>query len=228
MINILLVEDNEEIQLVNKNMLEAQGGYAVRLAMNLAESRATLANFMPDIIILDIMLPDGSGLDFLQELKQGALANVPVLLLTALKTNKDQVRGLRAGGDDYLTKPYDYDVLLAHIEALLRRTAPRAGFVSDILSFGAMKINTVEQNVYINDKPIMLQAKQYSLLQWLARHENQTIGVAQLYEKVWGIVPVKDKRSLISAVYRLRNAISGSGYTIITERDIGYRFEKEG
>jgi response regulator RpfG family c-di-GMP phosphodiesterase len=101
-----------------------------------------LAQAVPDIIILDIMLPDGSGLDFLQELKRGALENVPVLLLTAVKTNKDQAKGLRAGGDDYLAKPYDYDIFLARIESLLRRVR------RDTTQHGSLTVNHVTRRAH--------------------------------------------------------------------------------
>ncbi|MCL2357255.1 MAG: response regulator transcription factor [Defluviitaleaceae bacterium] len=223
MINILLAEDNEEIQLVNKNMLE-EHGYAVRLAANLAEARTRLAATVPDIIILDIMLPDGNGLDFLQELKQGASANVPVLLLTALKTNKDQAKGLRAGGDDYLSKPYDYDIFLARIEALLRRSKSST---ADILAFGRLSINTVEQRAYSDGTDLLLKPKQYALLYILARQAGQIVSGKDLYERVWGLKPVESNRSLISAVSRLRVKLEGSGYTIETVRNKGYVFARE-
>jgi CheY-like chemotaxis protein len=117
--NILLVEDNEDIQELNKEFLEETGGYNVRLAMSLTEARECIAESVPDIIVLDIMLPDGSGLDFLKELKQDK--DMPVLLLTALSESSDEIKGLRAGGDDYIAKPYDNNVLLARIETNLRR-----------------------------------------------------------------------------------------------------------
>jgi len=116
---ILLVEDNKDIQELNKEFLEETGGYNVRLAMNLAEARESIAESEPDIIVLDIMLPDGSGLDFLKELKQDR--DVPVLLLTALSESSDEIKGLQAGGDDYIAKPYDNNVLLARIETSLFR-----------------------------------------------------------------------------------------------------------
>ena len=119
--NILLVEDNRDIQKLNKETLERRGGYEVRLAMNLAEARKQITEQVPCLIILDIMLPDGSGLEFLRELRHST--NIPVLLLTALGESGDIVKGLKAGGDDYLAKPYNNDVFLARIESLLRRSA---------------------------------------------------------------------------------------------------------
>jgi DNA-binding response OmpR family regulator len=127
--NILLVEDDWEIQENNKDLLESSGNYAVHIAMNLAEAREQLSKETPDIIVLDIMLPDGNGLDFIKEIN-----DIPVLLLSALGNKNDIVKGLRAGGDDYLAKPYDDIVLLARIESLLHRTKCREQsytFISD-------------------------------------------------------------------------------------------------
>jgi len=118
--NILLVEDNKKIQAANSNMLKRRGGYNVFLAMNLKEAREVVASTYLDIILLDIMLPDGSGLDFLKELKQDK--DIPVLILSALGENDDRIAGLEAGGDTYMTKPYNNDVLLSNIEAVLRRS----------------------------------------------------------------------------------------------------------
>ena len=107
---LLLVEDNINVQSNNQKILERRG-YALRQAMTLAEAREIIAEETPRAIVLDIMLPDGSGLDFLQELRRSMA--IPVLLLTALGTPKDIITGLEAGGDDYLPKPYDLDVFLA-------------------------------------------------------------------------------------------------------------------
>ena len=122
--DILLVEDNEDIQRANKKMLERRGGFNVRLAMNLAEARKQVAHAKPDIMVLDILLPDGNGLDFLRELRAG-LSCIPVLLLSVLGKAGDIVNGLQAGADDYMAKPYENAVMLARIESLLRRTAER-------------------------------------------------------------------------------------------------------
>jgi len=121
MYNILLVEDDKDILQVNANMLKRHGGYHLYLAENLAAGRKIFSDADIDMAILDIMLPDGSGLDFLKEIKQ--TANIPVLLLTALSEADDEVKGLKAGGDDYLAKPYDINVLLARVEVMLQRAA---------------------------------------------------------------------------------------------------------
>ena len=115
---ILLIEDEPVIQTKNKKILERHG-YSVRQAFTIAEAWATIGEEPPRAIILDIQLPDGSGLDFLQELRKHS--NIPVLLLTAMETAHDVILGLEAGGDDYLTKPYELPLFLMRVKALIRR-----------------------------------------------------------------------------------------------------------
>ena len=116
------MEDNEDIQRANKRTLEKYGGYNVRLAMNLSEARKQITTAEPDLMVLDILLPDGNGLDFLRELR-ASLSCFPVLLLSVLGKAGDIVNGLQAGADDYMAKPYENAVMLARIESLLRRVA---------------------------------------------------------------------------------------------------------
>ena len=122
MFNILLVEDNLAIQQLNKEFLEEEGCYNVYTAMNLTEAWKSLKQSTPHLIVLDIMLPDGSGLDFLKELRQRGVG-VPVLFLTALSESSDAVKSIRAGGADYIAKPYDSDVLFERIRGLVCREA---------------------------------------------------------------------------------------------------------
>ena len=128
--DILLVEDNEDIQRANKRTLERRGGFNVRLAMNLAEAWNQIAISEPDIMVLDILLPDGNGLDFLREFRTRC-HNIPVMLLSVLGKSSDIVKGLQAGADDYLAKPYDNAVMLARLETLFRRSGKRNNEVSN-------------------------------------------------------------------------------------------------
>jgi DNA-binding response OmpR family regulator len=222
MYDILLVEDEQELQELNKEMLTRRGGYHVRLAMSLKEARDMIAAGEPSLIVLDIMLPDGSGLDFLKELRQKS--DIPVLLLTGLGTSQDVVRGLSAGGDDYLAKPYDNDELLARIDARLRKTQHNR---SDILKFGSIAINTVSQRVYIHDRDILLKIREYALLLFLARRENQVLSAAYIYENVWGQPMMDDPSTVQVHISNLRKKLEGSGYSIITKRGEGYCFGEQ-
>jgi DNA-binding response OmpR family regulator len=222
MYNILLVEDNQDIQEVNKNMLIRSGDYQVSLAENIAEARQHIAEAEPDIIILDILLPDGSGLDFLEELRQDT--DIPVLLLTALAEPGDAVKGLRAGGDDYLAKPYDNAELLARIESLLRRTArpPK------ILTKGKLALNIFSGIAAVDGKDLLLSPKEFAVLLLLARNEGETVSAEYLYKEIWG-VPLTDDRTLKKHVSQLRKKMERGpgGGEIENARGKGYRFTQE-
>ncbi|MCL2170231.1 MAG: response regulator transcription factor [Defluviitaleaceae bacterium] len=222
--NILLIEDNEAIQEINKDLLEELGGYTVRLAMDLEEARQSVADMLPDLIVLDIMLPDGSGLDFLAELRNEMNINIPVLLLTALSETSDELRGINAGGDDYMAKPYDNNLLLARIQRLLQRASqmPRT------LSIGRVKIDTASKKAYVNGADMMLSTKELSLLEQFIQHPEKMMSAESLYEKVWGQKMMEDTNALKTAIYRLRAKLLefDSGYTIAFSKGDGYYFEQ--
>ena len=142
--DILLVEDNRHILDGNRYFLE-KAGYTCAAAETIAGAKEIIGEETPRLMILDLMLPDGNGLDLLSELRAStnpALSGMPVLILTGLGSNPDVVRGLSAGGDDYLPKPYDYEVLLARVKALMRRSGMnRAERSGDIIERGALKLD---------------------------------------------------------------------------------------
>ena len=216
--HILLVEDNEGIQIANKDMLELLG-YDVALAMNLAEARSTLQSKAPDVIVLDIMLPDGSGLDFLSELR--SYSQVPVLMLTALGTPDDTVTGFSTGADDYLAKPYDYKVLAARIEALLRR----AERMPEVLKKGTLSLDVMASKAFLHDEDLQLTQKDFNLLLLFMQNEGKIISGEYLYEKVWNATLNENTVALKNALSRLRKKLDDSEYTISAIRGKGYLFE---
>ncbi len=215
---LLLVEDNPRIQLANKDMLELLG-YQVAIAMNLAQAREQLQAQNPDVVVLDIMLPDGSGLEFLQQLRKKT--NLPVLLLTALGSNDDTVQGFAAGADDYLAKPYDYRVLAARVEALLRR----AHQLPKLLQKGALQFDILANQAFLNGKDLLLTKKEFAVLLFLTKHEGQALNSKRLYETVWKQPMLGDDGAVKNTVYRLRKKL-GPGFCIQydTQQD-GYIFE---
>ena len=221
MVNILLVEDDKEIQTVNKNMLKRRGGYEVTLAMTLAGAWEKVRESAPDIIVLDIMLPDGSGLDFLKKLRTEA--DIPVLLLTARGESGDVVQGLRAGGDDYLAKPYDNDVLLGRIEALLRR----AERVPKTVTKGPLTLKVKTMMAYLHGKNMGLQPKEFSLLLALMENEGRIMSAEYIYETVWEAPMNDDARAVQFQISNLRKKLGNSGYSITVKRNEGYIFERE-
>jgi DNA-binding response OmpR family regulator len=214
--NILLIEDDREIQENNKDLLESSGGYAVRTAMNLTEAREQVSKETPDIIVMDIMLPDGSGLDFIKEIN-----DIPVLFLTALGETSDIVKGLKAGGDDYLTKPYDDDILLARIESLLRRTESR---VPKILTKGPLSLDIIARRAYIDNNDLLLTHKEFACLFMLAQGEGHVLSAGAIYEQIWNQKLEDDKNTLKTTISTLRKKIEPSGYAITVSREQGYTF----
>lgn len=217
---LLLIEDNPRIQIANKDMLELLD-YEVAIAMNLAEARKRLLLQMPDVVVLDIMLPDGSGLDFLQELRQNT--ELPVLMLTALGSNEDTVRGLSLGADDYLAKPYDYQVLAARVEALLRR----ATRVPERIIKGRLCLDVTADVAICEGRDLLLSQKEFSLLLIFIQNEEHFISAEYLYEKVWKQPMVGSSNALKTTINRLREKIKNCGYRIEWSRGEGYCFEKE-
>ena len=221
---LLLVEDDLEVQDFNTQLLEHEG-FTVSAAATLIEARDKLENGLrPDAIILDIGMPDGSGLDFLRTFRK--TSNIPVLLLTGYTTNEDVVQGFQSGCDDYLTKPYEFKVLLVRILRLLKS----AGQVPDRIVAGQrgdIVIEVLHSKASINGMDLLLgEKKEFALFIFFAQHENQVMKLEHLYEKVWGMPLNKDTTAIRNAIRRLRDKLDGSGYTIKTSYGNGYFFTK--
>jgi len=217
--HILLVEDNVEIQLANKDMLELLG-YTVTLAMSLAEAQSALENEAPNVIVLDIMLPDGNGLDFLAELR--AHSQIPVLMLTALGTSDDTVTGFSIGADDYIAKPYDYKILAVRIEALLRR----AERMPETLQKGSLKLDIMASKAFLQGDDLLLTQKEFAMLLVFAQNEDKLVSDEYLYEKIWSGTFNDDPVALRNTVSRLRKKLVNSEYTVSVTRGEGYLFQR--
>ena len=218
---LLLVEDDPLVQAQNKSLLERRK-YQLRQAGTLAAARTVIATYGPPrAIILDIILPDGNGLDFLRELRK--TSNVPVLMLTSQNTQEDILKGLTAGGDNYLTKPCSPEIFISHVEALLRRSE----LLPELLMLGPIKLEPASGRAFLDGEDMVLSQKEFALLQQFMQHLNKILFAKDLYLKVWGQEMLPDDTSLRSAVYRLRKKLSGSGYTITAEYREGYMLELE-
>ncbi|MDR0948595.1 MAG: response regulator transcription factor [Lachnospiraceae bacterium] len=207
---ILLVEDNVNILRGNERMLRLEG-YDVMCALQLSQAKACMDERTPDVIVLDIMLPDGSGLDFLRQLRQ--YSEIPVLLLTGLSTNQDIVSGLLAGGDDYLIKPYDFDVLLARLKVILR-WANRA---TKVVSWDGLKMEILAGRAYLHEEDLLLSPKEFAVLLLLAENMGKPISARHICENVWKREYSKSDTSMKTIISRLRSKIE-SDYTIVNDR----------
>ena len=216
--NILLVEDNEDIQEINKDLLE-EHGYTVCLAMNLKEARESISRLAPDLIVLDIQLPDGNGLDFLKELRDEK-KSMPVLLLTASSESSTEIEGIQSGGDDFIAKPYNNEVLLARIEGLFRRAAK----VPETILRGSLTLDTFSRRAFIDGEDLQLTSKEFDVLFVLVQNEGNLMTAPDIYEKVWSQPMFGDDNAVKTVISRLRPKIEPSGYGIDTFRGKGYMF----
>ncbi|MDM8200736.1 response regulator transcription factor [Allofournierella massiliensis] len=221
MSTILLVEDNPHIMKINAQLLTLRG-YQVLQAETAAQAREQLRWHPVDLIVLDILLPDGSGLELCRELK--AQRPIPILFLTALGENQDVVEGLRAGGDDYLAKPYDLEVLVARIEARLRA----AGEVRRYFGYGGLKLDLLTMTGYVNGKDIQLTQKEFTALLLLARAAERKVSQEELMEALWGPDAHAESRALWTLISRLRKKLNSqeSRLEISSLRGGGYLLEQ--
>ncbi|MDR2788008.1 MAG: response regulator transcription factor [Candidatus Accumulibacter sp.] len=219
---ILCIEDEREV-LDNNRAALMWAGYAVLAAENLAQARKQLLHRSPDAIVLDIMLPDGNGLDFLRELR-AAGNRIPVLMLTARGESASVAKGLRAGANDYLGKPFDYEVLLARVEALFRNVEQ----VPEALERGPLKLDIAAGRAFLNGVDMLLTQKEFSLLLLFVQDEGHVMSAEYLYKKSWGQPIGDDHRTLKKHMSNLRRKLEegNSGYKITAARGEGYCFEK--
>ena len=179
---VLLVEDNERVaQFVCKSLSEE--GHAIDHADNGRDGLSLAATGQYDALILDRMLPGSiDGLDIVESLR-GTGNKTPILILSALAEVDDRIRGLRAGGDDYLTKPFAFGELLARLEALARRG--QVGSIQTVLTVAGLRIDLLSHKVVRDGKPIQLQRREFKLLEYLMRHAGQVVTRTMLLENVW-------------------------------------------
>ena len=216
---ILLVEDDKKVQNFNRGLLESRG-FAVQSAVTLAEAREAVKKRLPNAVVLDIGMPDGSGLDFLRELRK--TSKVTVLLLTGYGKDEDVIAGFECGCNDYLTKPYTFGVLFARLNNLLNS----AEQLPETVSKGKLTIKPFTAEAYVNGVNLLLTPRHFSLLQYFVQNENQLVNSEQVYEAVWGQPMAGNSQALNSAVSRLRKKLVGCGYTVSVEYGTGYRFER--
>lgn len=220
---LLCVEDDLTI-LKNNCINLSLDGYRILKAANLAEARAHLAKETPDTILLDIMLPDGSGLDLLQSLRAEG-NKVPVIMLTAWGEPEDISKGYKLGATAYLTKPFDYAALLAAIRSIFSAIEQLPQTI--VRGHMMLKVRSMEVHFSHAGKTshIKLSPVEFFLLELFMANEDKTLKAEVLYREVWGAEMSEDKRALERAISRIRQKIEGSGYTVTTVYREGYCFE---
>ncbi|MNK12023.1 Transcriptional regulatory protein CusR [compost metagenome] len=221
---ILVVEDQTKMaNFLKKGLNEV--GYAVDVAESGTAAESYMAQGEYDLVILDVMLPDQSGIDTARHFRRDGFEG-PILMVTALSTTKDKVHGLDAGADDYLTKPYSFDELHARVRALLRRKGGNGQSVSSILNYSDLEVDLIHRKVVRSGQEISLTAKEFALLEYFMRNAERPLGRVSIAEHVWDIhfdsesnvidVYINLLRKKVDAPFskKLIHTVVGTGYVL--------------
>ncbi|MHC1759503.1 MAG: response regulator transcription factor [Negativicutes bacterium] len=203
---IMLIDDDPEIvELVGKYL--KREGYRNLFANNVRDGLQLARREKPDLVILDVILPDGDGMDLCRRLRDEM--TMPILLISAKGEDADKVLGLGLGADDYLTKPFSLNELVARVKAHLRREEHhlRETETVDLLHCGAIEINTKSMDVTLNGSPLHLTLKEFELLAFFCLHVDQVFSREELYEKIWGNEAFGDSRTVMVHVSRIREKV---------------------
>ena len=218
---ILIVEDEPAIaELIAVNL--KHGGFVPVMAHDSVSAQRELDAVLPDAILLDWMLPGQSGVALARQWrKQARTKSIPILMLTARGDEPDKVAGLDAGADDYITKPFSTQELLARIRAVLRRRAPEP--VSDSVSVGALVLDAATHRISFQDQALKLGPTEFKLLHYLMKHAERVHSRGTLLDKVWGDHVFIEERTVDVHIKRLREALGAAGAMVETVRGAGYR-----
>ena len=229
---VLIIDDDKELCTLMKKCVEQENltavvaGGGIEGLHILEESKNACS-----LIILDIMMPDLDGFQVLQQIRQ--TSNVPVLMLTAKSDEEDKVSGLRMGADDYLTKPFSINELMARVNSLIRRYTllnPISSTETDCMVFQGMTIDNLNRLVFMNDVQVELTGKEFDLLSFLAANKGKVFTKKQIYTHVWEEEYAFDDSNIMSFISKLRKKIEPDPehpFYILTVRGVGYRFNRE-
>lgn len=230
--SVLIIDDDKELCTLMKKCVEQENMSAI-IAHGGMEGLRLIDenNGSCSLVILDVMMPDLDGFQVLQKIRE--TNNVPVLMLTAKSDERDKVSGLRLGADDYLTKPFSINELMARVNSLIRRYTtlnPTFAMDSDCMIFKGMAIDKENRSVSVNDIPVELTSKEFDLLSFLASNKGRVFTKKQIYTQVWEEEYAFDDSNIMSFISKLRKKIEPDPehpYYILTVRGVGYRFNKE-
>ncbi len=222
--NILIVEDEPAIRQMLGFTL-AGDGYNFLEAGDVEEAHNAMSTMIPDLILLDWMLPGISGVDFARRLKRDPKTSaIPIIMLTARGSENDKVKGLDTGADDFITKPFSTRELLARVRAVIRRTGQIGE--EDVVEIGAIRLDTRTHRVLANNRAVELSPTEFRLLQFFITHPERVYSRTQLLDSVWGNHAYIEERTVDVHIRRLRKLLEPYGCEayIQTVRSVGYRF----
>ena len=221
---ILIVEDDAAVREMLQMALR-RGGLDVHAAEDAAQAREFLRAQLPDLILLDWMLPGISGVEFARTLKRDSqYRDLPIIMLTARGEEEDRVRGLEVGADDYVVKPFSPRELMARIRAVLRRTAPVAS--EEPVEIAGLRLDPVSHRVTAGDATLEVGPTEFRLLHFFMTHPERVFSRGQLLDNVWGTNVYVEERTVDVHIRRLRKSLTPSGHEwlVQTVRGAGYRF----
>jgi len=223
--NVLIVEDEPPlVELLSYNLEKA--GFQIHIARDGEEALLAVEERKPDLILLDWMLPYVSGIEICRRIRRNPeTRNVPIIILTARGEENDRIRGLEAGADDYVVKPFSPSELVARVRAVLRRTRP--AFDKDSLTYGDITMDLTTHRVSRNDEPVDLGPTEFRLLRFMMEHPGRVFSREQLLDSVWGHDTYIEPRTVDVHIRRLRKAMNLPGTTdlIRTVRSAGYALD---
>lgn len=225
MTRVLVIEDEESFRDALKFMLSREG-FDVTLAPNGAEGMKLFDSINPDLVLLDLMLPEVSGTEVCKYIR--SKSNTPVIMLTAKDTEIDKVVGLELGADDYVTKPFSTRELLARIKAVLRRGGEMENDFVGAVEVGPIRMDVERHVLSVNGEAVSMPLKEFELLEFLMRNSGRVLTRGQLMDRVWGSDYVGDGKTLDVHVKRIRSKIEpdpANPVHLTTVRGLGYRFE---
>lgn len=220
----LVVEDEDDIATLLEFSL-SKAGFSVEWAKNLHEAQTCVKEILPDVVVLDWMLPDGDGVTWMNQLRANERTRyLPVLMLTARAQEVDKLKGLEGGVDDYITKPFSPKELVARINTVLRRAAPQ--HVEQVLEFNGCQLRNDDHTLSKGDVVEKIGNTEYKLLKFFVTHRNKTYSRAQLLDMVWGDHVFIEERTVDVHVLRLRKILQRLSMeeSLETVRGIGYRW----
>lgn len=223
--HILVVEDESGIRELLQDALISKG-FTVSTARNAQAANAAVERNIPDLAIVDWMMPQISGIELISAWRrQERTRDIPVILLTARSTEDDTIKGLEAGADDYISKPFSTRELIARINAMLRRSSS----ATEVLSCASLKLDADAHRVTVDDETVNLGQTEFKLLGFLLSHPNRVYSRAQLLDHVWGMNHYVEERTVDVHILRLRKSLRehGMDHIIETVRGAGYRLTQE-
>ena len=223
--NLFIVEDEMPIVTLLKYNLEKEG-HKVNFANNGEEALLAIQQKNPDLILLDWMLPDISGIEICKTLrKNNLLKDIPIIMLTAKGEEEDKLKGFQTGADDYVTKPFSQKELLARVNALLKRSRPSV--TADTIHFEDLKVDRVEKRVFRSEKEVMLGPTEFKIIDFLISNPKRVYSREQLLTNIWGENIYVAERTIDVHIRRLRKAINieGKKNLIRTVRSAGYSLD---